>query len=94
MMHCIDQGLSLKLFYRMFRAHGSLTTREVYTCLCEHLHHIFGGGGGRGEDGYMFTLAMGLDPADDRCLEMLSKVGVVGGGPVSGVRDFVGIGRV
>ena len=41
----------------------------------------------------MFTLAMGLDPADDRCLEMLSKVGVVCGA-VSGVRDFVGIGRV
>ena len=25
----------------------------------------------------MFTLSMGMDPADDRCLEMLSKVGVV-----------------
>lgn len=65
------QGLSLKLFHRMFRAHSSLTTREVYTCLCEHLHDLFGVG-----EGDMFTLSMGMDPADDRCLEMLSKVGV------------------
>ena len=53
----------------MFAARTALTTREVYFTLSEKLRDLF-----QSEEGCVITLAMGVDPADDRCLKLLARV--------------------
>ena len=69
-----SQALSLKLHSRMFAARTALTTREVYFTLSEKLRELF-----QSEEGCVITLAMGVDPADDRCLKLLARVRTFGG---------------
>ena len=60
------QNLSLKLYYRMFAAHTANVTKTVYLSLVDILSQLFQGG--------VVTLSMGVDPADDRCIQLLAKV--------------------
>ena len=50
----------------MFGAHTSNVTKTVYLSLVEILSQLFQGG--------VVTLSMGVDPADDRCIQLLAKV--------------------
>jgi len=53
----------------MFTAHTARTTKEAFLSLSEKLREFF-----QSEEGCVVTLAMGLDPADDRCLKLLARV--------------------
>ena len=53
----------------MFAARTSLTTREVYLNFVECLSTYF-----HSKEGCGVTLAMGLDPADDRWVKLLARV--------------------
>lgn len=53
----------------MFAAHTALTAREAFLSLAEQLEGFF-----RGSVGVATTVAMGLDPADDRTAKLLSRV--------------------
>ena len=64
--HFFFQNLSLKLYYRMFGAHTANVTKTVYLGLVDVLSQLFQGG--------VVTLSMGVDPADDRCIQLLAKV--------------------
>ena len=57
----------------MFAARTAFTTREVYLTLSEKLRELF-----QSEEGCVITLAMGVDPADDRCLKLLARVSTLG----------------
>ena len=61
--------MSLKFYHRMFAARLSLTTREAYLSLVGELDVYF-----RREEASPVTLAMGLDPMDDRWQKLLMKV--------------------
>ena len=50
----------------MFGAHTANVTKTVYLSLVEILSQLFQGG--------VVTLSMGVDPADDRCIQLLAKV--------------------
>lgn len=50
----------------MFGAHTANVTKTVYLSLVEILSQLFQGG--------VVTLSMGVDPADDRCIQLLVKV--------------------
>ena len=69
--------MTLKLLQRMFAARTALTTREAYLSLVEPLvasaQATEGGVVNMGEKGVV-TLAMGLEPADERCIQMLKRV--------------------
>ena len=71
--------MTLKLVQRMFAARTALTTREAYLSLAEPLvasaQAAEGGVVSMGERGVV-TLAMGLDPADEHCIQMLKRVSV------------------
>ena len=73
----ILQDMTLKLLQRMFAARTALTTREAYLSLAEPLvasaQAAEGGVAGTGERGVV-TLAVGLDPADEHCIQMLKRV--------------------
>jgi hypothetical protein len=50
----------------MFGAHTANVTKTVYLSLVELLSQLFQAG--------VVTLSMGVDPADDRCIQLLAKV--------------------
>ena len=50
----------------MFAAHTANVTKTVYLSLVDILSQLFQGG--------VVTLSMGVDPADDRCIQLLAKV--------------------
>lgn len=65
------QNLSLKLHYRIFTAHLPNATRAVYLSFVDTLAQFF-----QSQEGGVVVLSMGVDPADDRCIQILAKVGV------------------
>ena len=50
----------------MFGAHTANVTKTVYLSLVDILSQLFQRG--------VVTLSMGVDPADDRCIQLLAKV--------------------
>lgn len=64
-----SQGLSLTLHSRLFSTHTSATSREAFLSLAQQLYSFF-----QGHEGMAITLAMGIDPADDRSLALLQRV--------------------
>ena len=65
----MSQGLSLTFHSRLFSAHTSTTAGEAFLSLTQQLHGFF-----QGYEGVAITMAMGIDPADDRALALLQKV--------------------
>ena len=53
----------------MFAAHTANTTRVIYLSLTESLSQFF-----QSQEGGVVTVSMGVDPADDRCIQLLAKV--------------------
>lgn len=65
----MSQGLSLTFHSRLFSAHTSATAGEAFLSLAQQLQGFF-----QGYEGVAVTMAMGIDPADDRALALLQKV--------------------
>ena len=67
--HMMSQGLSLTLHHRLFSCHTSVTCHDAFLSLAQQLCGFF-----RGHEGIAVTMAMGVDPADDRSLALLQRV--------------------
>ena len=64
------QDLSLKFHYRMFASRTSQTSSIVYLSVVDQLVQYFLSQNG----GAAVTVSMGIDPADDRSVKLLTRV--------------------